>query len=179
MVTDLNIIKKLKVVWTPPSIVIGLLPHDTGSQLRELYKMSINCSCKFENKLKAIHFLFYATLSIVTYFFVSRAVKEYLEGRTTFSISKRPLTVDDMPTITICFQTSRKLEFGKDIRIQGYIPHTESVVTPGLFFARFLGGNLRHFASITLSFFQILEFFGKYLEFFENFLKTNEKFFVS
>ena len=36
----------------------------------------------------------------------------------------------------------------------------------GLFFAQFFGGNLRHFASITLSFFQILEFFGKCLEFF-------------
>ena len=35
----------------------------------------------------------------------------------------------------------------------------------GLFFAQFLGGNLRHIASKTLSLIQILEFFGKFLEF--------------
>ena len=37
---------------------------------------------------------------------------------------------------------------------------------PGPFFAQLLGGNLRHIASKTLSFFQIIEFFGKFLEFF-------------
>ena len=36
------------------------------------------------------------------------------------------------------------------------------------FFAQFLGGNLRHIASKTLSFFKSLSFFGKFLEFFKN-----------
>ena len=54
----------------------------------------------------------------------------------------------------------------KDLSGESYVPGKHKTFISGLFFAQFLGGNLRQVASISLSFPQNLEFFCKILEFF-------------
>ena len=43
--------------------------------------------------------------------------------------SKRPLSVDDMPALAICFKALRNLKYGQDLKIVAHIPTTATLNT--------------------------------------------------
>ena len=67
-------------------------------------KLSEVNSTKTAQLVKSI---LYLILFLTTYFFVHELFEEYFQGKTYFSASKQPLTVEDMPTLTICPSGSR------------------------------------------------------------------------
>ena len=75
---------------------------------------------------QTIEHLIFIILLIVAIFYGKQMIDEYSEGRTSFSISNQPLTAKDMPTITICFKSIRKLNYGDDIKIQVLTQNPES-----------------------------------------------------
>ena len=62
------------------------------------------------------------TLSFIDhkYFFAKGVVEEYSAGHTQFSATKKPWTVDYMPTVTLCIKGTRKLLYGEEILISGF-----------------------------------------------------------
>ena len=82
-----------------------------------------------ENATKVFKTAIFMALLIATYFFANNAVREYYEGRSTFSVTTRPLTMEDMPTITVCFQASKSVDFERSLKFRAYIPFTESVLS--------------------------------------------------
>ena len=93
------------------------------TQIKPL-EMSANDVKVTSRALKAVVILI---LLVISYFFVSKMVEEYLEGRTNFSASRRPLSVQDVPTATICFKAGRKLIYGSNFLLKAFLPHTGSV----------------------------------------------------
>ena len=67
-------------------------------------------------------------LLVTTYIFTSEVIYEYLEGHTNFSVTEEPITVEDIPTFTICLESKRSqesdrvnedlLKYGRDFTIQ-------------------------------------------------------------
>ena len=56
-------------------------------------------------------------LLIATLVFVEQLVQEYMEGNTNFSVTKKPMNENDIPTATICIQATMELNYGKDFYI--------------------------------------------------------------
>ena len=71
--------------------------------------------------------IFLAILVGVTGFFAKHMIDEYSEGNTYFSQSNQPLTANDVPTLTICFKGTRRLEYEKDIWISSFTYKTDSI----------------------------------------------------
>ena len=67
---------------------------------------------------KLIQYGFFILSLSVASFVVKINVHQYLEGSTYMSDSKKPMTKNDLPTVTICLWASRKLEYGTDFKIQ-------------------------------------------------------------
>ena len=63
----------------------------------------------------------YICLVIGALLFVKQNVEEYLEGSTSFSISQEPISLLDLPTLVICYDTgntqARKGVYGKHLFI--------------------------------------------------------------
>ena len=87
-------------------------------------KLSEVNSTKTAQLIKSI---LYLVLFLTTYFFVHELFEEYFQGKTYFSASKQPLTVEDMPTLTICPSGSRTLEYGEDIWISTFTHYSPSI----------------------------------------------------
>ena len=71
--------------------------------------------------LKAVELLVYVILIALAAFFVSGMIKEYLEENTSFSITQKSMTKEDLPTVTICFKSQSsavKMRYGRDLIIQ-------------------------------------------------------------
>ena len=79
--------------------------------------------------LKVLKSIAFAALLVTSFLFVSTQVKSFWDGKTLLIESKRPLSVDDMPTLTICFKDLTQLKYGQDINIMAHIPHTASLTT--------------------------------------------------
>ena len=76
------------------------------------------------------HFLFTILLTVAI-FYAKQMIDEYSEGKTSFSISSKPLTAKDMPTITICFKSIKNLNYGVDIIVQALTQNPESPLAMG------------------------------------------------
>ena len=73
---------------------------------------------KTVSALKLVEFLFFIGLIITTFFFCEQIIAEYLEGSTYFSATKKSLTKNDLPTVTVCILANTKLEYGRNFNIQ-------------------------------------------------------------
>ena len=62
----------------------------------------------------------FLVLLIISIFFAKGVVEEYTAGRTQFSLTKKPWAVDNLPTVTVCIQGTRKLLYGEEILIFGF-----------------------------------------------------------
>ena len=71
--------------------------------------------------------VFLVILVAITGFFAKHLIEEYSEGNTYFSQSNQPLTANDIPTLTICFKGTRRLEYEKDIWISSFKYKTDSI----------------------------------------------------
>ena len=60
---------------------------------------------------------FLSLFLLASSFFVKSIMKEYLEGTKYFSTIQKPLSKDDLPTITICILSSRKLVYNADFEL--------------------------------------------------------------
>ena len=58
-------------------------------------------------------------LFLATSYFVLDMMLEYLEENTTFSVTSKPVTKDDLPTITVCLKSKNEngLKYTKDFSI--------------------------------------------------------------
>ena len=59
-------------------------------------------------------------LLIISIFFAKGVVEEYSAGHTQFSLTKKPWTVDHLPTVTVCIMGTRKLIYREEILISGF-----------------------------------------------------------
>ena len=77
--------------------------------------------------LRSIQSLFEIILLIVTSYFVWGMIQEYLAGNTNFSVTKVPITLEDIPALVICIESKteneRVLRYGKDISISTINSH--------------------------------------------------------
>ena len=54
---------------------------------------------------------------MTTLVLVEQLIQEYMEGNTNFSVTKKPITQNDIPTATICIHAKMELNYGKDFNI--------------------------------------------------------------
>ena len=66
------------------------------------------------------------TLNLIDhkYFFAKGVVEEYSAGHTQFSLTKKPWTVEHLPTVTVCIKGTKKLLYGEEILISGFTRKT-------------------------------------------------------
>ena len=79
-------------------------------------------------KTVIVEFIIYTILLSTSFYLIHVMIKEYLAENTYFSVSKEPITIEDLPTITICIATRknkndekgqpRPVEYGQDFVIQ-------------------------------------------------------------
>ena len=81
---------------------------------------------KIRFSIKITQCLAFVALLATSFFCVSNQIKSFWDGKTVMIESKRSLSVNDMPTLTICFGTIVKLKYGQDLRIMVQIPTTAS-----------------------------------------------------
>ena len=66
---------------------------------------------------KLFELTIYVALLITTLILVEQLIQEYMEGNTNFSLTKQPITQNDIPTATICIHAKMELNYGKDFYI--------------------------------------------------------------
>ena len=54
--------------------------------------------------------VFYISLLIAGFLFSKDAITQYREGKTATEVKKQPISLDDLPTITICYNKLKFLE---------------------------------------------------------------------
>ena len=54
---------------------------------------------------KLLNVLFYIGFMLVTLFFVRKSVEECLSGDMAYDEKEVPVTLDDLPTLTICLES--------------------------------------------------------------------------
>ena len=118
----------------------------------------MECPKRANTIIKPVKLLAFAVLLVITYFFINSCIKEYMRGATYFISTKRSLSEKDIPTVTVCFETSRRLAYGKDLEIQTYLLLTESVQTLKEGSNDILGGSRIH----------LKQLFGKTTWFYDN-----------
>ena len=79
-------------------------------------------------KTVIVEFMIYTILLSTSFYLIHVTIKEYLAENTYFSVSKKPITIEDLPTITFCIATRknkndekdqpRPVEYGRDFVIQ-------------------------------------------------------------
>ena len=62
----------------------------------------------------------FLVLLVISIFLAKGVVEEYSAGHTQFSLTKKPWTVDNLPTVTVCIRGTRKLLYGEEILISGF-----------------------------------------------------------
>ena len=67
----------------------------------------------------------FLVLLVISVFFAKEMIEEYLAGHTLFSTTKKPLSEDYLPTVSVCIKGTRKLLYGEEIWISGFNRHTE------------------------------------------------------
>ena len=71
------------------------------------------------SSITVLEYIFFILLLIFAISYLIRGTfQEYLQGPTYFSISQKPITKADLPSLTICFLANRTLEYGTDFTIQ-------------------------------------------------------------
>ena len=79
---------------------------------------------------KAIELSYAIALLVTSYFFVQSCFQDFMQGSTYMSESKRSLTVNDIPTMTVCFDTTnKKLKYKQDLNIKSFMFLTDQVHT--------------------------------------------------
>ena len=73
-----------------------------------------------------IELIMFLILLVTAGFLAQQVLNEYQEGKTTFGISTKPLTVQDVPTLTICFKGARTIAYGEDLLITAFEQYTEN-----------------------------------------------------
>ena len=73
-----------------------------------------------------IEWIMFFILLVTAGFLAQQVLHEYQEGKTNFGISSKPLTVHDVPTLTICFIGARKIAYGEDLLITAFEHYTEN-----------------------------------------------------
>ena len=73
-----------------------------------------------------IELIMFLILLVTAGFLAQQVLHEYQEGKTTFGISTKPLTVQDVPTLTICFIGARTIAYGEDLLITAFEHYTEN-----------------------------------------------------
>ena len=89
----------------------------------------LNCLQSRMSLHKCLSFwLLYIGLAGLSFLFVSETLKEYVEKKTTYHTSISPITQDDIPTLTICFNHQEPIEpqNGKHFSITSHIPKNAS-----------------------------------------------------
>ena len=69
---------------------------------------------------KLLNVLFYIGFMLVTLFFVRKSVEECLSGDMAYDVKEVPVTLDDLPTLTICLESdisSESVTYGQDFSI--------------------------------------------------------------
>ena len=87
--------------------------------------------CNFTNRKvsKALEIFTFACLLVITYLFAKSTVKEYFNGRTTFSSSTRPSRVEDLPIASICLKEKKQFDYRNNLVFKAFIPHlSQSVI---------------------------------------------------
>ena len=66
-----------------------------------------------------VYWAVYIALASTSFFFIKDTVSEYRQGKTGFLASRSPMTGQDIPTFTICFQhyMAQHLKYGRDFGI--------------------------------------------------------------
>ena len=67
----------------------------------------------------------FLVLLVTSIFFAKEMIEEYLAGHTLFSLEKKPLSEDYLPTVGVCIKGTRKLLYGEEIWISGFNRQTE------------------------------------------------------
>ena len=69
---------------------------------------------------KILFWLIYLGLAGASFLFVKETLEQYHEGVTYFQETKSVMSVRDIPTLTICFEDTESLEFGKHFTVENY-----------------------------------------------------------
>ena len=71
-----------------------------------------------------IEAIIYIGLLVGAIFFVKQSFSEFMEGTTSYSVSHESITLHDIPTLTICFETNVHLFYGQtffiDVKVSEY-----------------------------------------------------------
>ena len=73
---------------------------------------------RYVNLSLCLKFIIFAILIVVSYFFASSSLSEYLKGHTAFHFSTRPFTVEDMQITSICAMADETIDFKKNLVIE-------------------------------------------------------------
>ena len=84
---------------------------------------------KIKISIIATEYIAFVSLLVTSFLLVSTQVKSFWDGKTIMIESKRPLSVDDMPALAICFKALRNLKYGQDLKIVAHIPTTATLNT--------------------------------------------------
>ena len=71
-------------------------------------------------------------LCSATIYLVGGIIQEYLKATTYFSLSKEPVTNEDLPSVTICFTSYDEMALGKDLAIHTAVQHKSNWSLVGL-----------------------------------------------
>ena len=61
---------------------------------------------------RLLKFLLYLGYLVGALWFSKKAINEYMEGTTGYSVTQEPITLQDMPTLTTCFVWTRSTPEG-------------------------------------------------------------------
>ena len=76
---------------------------------------------------KCLQILWYLGLFVsALMIFVRPSIDNYLSAKTSYTLEQKPITLDDLPTVGVCFPTKEKLRYGEDFNISEKI-HNQTV----------------------------------------------------
>ena len=65
-----------------------------------------------------IFWILYLGLAATSVIFTKRTILEYLESKTEYHSTKAPVTAEDIPTLTICFEhEDKRLKYGTHFEV--------------------------------------------------------------
>ena len=64
-----------------------------------------------------IFWILYLALAATSFLFVQETIDEYLTGKTDYHHSQIPITTQDIPTITTCFEHKDDLKYGTHFNV--------------------------------------------------------------
>ena len=75
---------------------------------------------------KILETLLYLGFGAAASVFLKETVEDFLDGAATFTEEKQPLTLHDLPTLTICLDFKKSLSYGKDITFDATVKFSEN-----------------------------------------------------